>query len=520
MIRPGITIPLTSEMNTAAVAHTHHRFLPQEGERIFCSSEDEKNTVSKHLTFAGYIYRFRVIVITTKGEFAGPVTDVQASSVPSKMQPPVANYELSTTTSLYLSWVVPENNGGIILGYKLYRNNGNGTAMSGSSDATCGMEKSPAPQNCIVTGLTPGEEYQIQMATVNEVGEGMRSDPMIFIAAKVPGAPSDLTITAGSYSPTPSLTLTWKSGTDEGAQIFDYILAVKEFGNDTYVEYITMGGTKQVAWSLTSAPTKTLTAADFPGGQIPFEIGRQFLVKVQGVNLVGAGAFGAFTQPTKQDFAVTLNNGLVLSPPRKVSGFQRHLDQTGVQNDTNKMQWARLAETAINLGGDHPENITYHIYGDKIDGYANTLLHSQSHADAPEWEHSGAHASYPVKPGEGWFYTIRAGNAGGFLSEAVLPPVKMIAAFVPGLPRDFTAAMTSNSFETRLNWNPPLDDGGNSLVYYRIRSSQGNAWTSYVDAVQLTHLFTGQAVGSTTYYIAAGNNIGYGPELTVAIVVA
>lgn len=85
----------------------------------------------------------------------------------------------------YLSWVVPENNGGIILGYKLYRNNGNGTAMSGSSDATCGMETSPAPQNCIVTGLTPGEEYQIQMATVNEVGEGMRSDPMIFIAAKV-----------------------------------------------------------------------------------------------------------------------------------------------------------------------------------------------------------------------------------------------------------------------------------------------------------------------------------------------
>ncbi|CAD7941246.1 unnamed protein product [Amoebophrya sp. A120] len=467
----------------------------------------------------GNVYRFRVIVVTRKGDYPGPVTDVQVSAVPSKMLPPVANYELSTTTSLYVTWQVPENNGGIVRGYTLYRNEGNGTAVSEVSDPTCGRETTPAPQQCTITDLTPGAEYQIQMATVNEVGEGMRSDPTIFVAAKVPGSPQDLTISAaddGALTLTPSLTLTWRSGTDEGAMIFDYILAVKEVGVDNVVEYISMGGTEQASWNLVNAPTKTLTAAAF--STLPWEVGRHYQVKVQGVNLVGQGAWGQFTDPQKTELGVTLNNGVILSAPSKVSGFQRHTDQQGVPNDTIKMQWTKLS-TTTQFGGDVAENITYHVFGDRVSGSSDILLHSQSHLVASEWEHTGSHPTYPVSPGQAWYYTVRAGNGGGFLSEPVLPPVKMIAAFVPGVPRDFTAANTVNAFQTLLNWNPPADDGGNSLVFYRIRSSQGVAWTADVSATLLFHQYSGQQAVATTYYISAGNSIGFGAEATFALTV-
>ena len=116
------------------------------------------------------------------------------------------------------------------------------------------------------------------------------------------------------------------------------------------------------------------------------------------------------------------------------------------------------------------------------------------------------------------FYTVRAGNQGGFLSDPMLPPVGMIAAFVPGPPRNLVAVMTA-PFQTRLDWEIPLDDGGDSLTFYLVRSSQGQAWNSYVESTLLTHQYGGQGQVQTTYFISAGNRVGYGPETNFSMLV-
>ena len=179
-----------------------------------------------------------------------------------------------------MTWSVPETNGGVVFGYNLYRNDGNGTDVSTTPDATCGMTNKPAPQQCTLTNLKAGDEYQIQMTTINEAGEGPRSDPKIYIAAKVPGAPADLQITETKHYPFPTMTVTWKSGTDEGAQIFDYVLGIKLAGEADNPHLISMGGTELAAWPQVSFPIRTLATGDFSASAIPWEVGRHYQIKV------------------------------------------------------------------------------------------------------------------------------------------------------------------------------------------------------------------------------------------------
>lgn len=104
------------------------------------------------------------------------------------------------------------------------------------------MDTNPAPQNCILTGLVAGEEYQIELTTVNEFGESPRSPVAIAFAATVPGAPSNIRFTASAHTPA-SLTIQWDVGTDQGAIIYNYELAVSLASGSGPEEVVSMGGT-------------------------------------------------------------------------------------------------------------------------------------------------------------------------------------------------------------------------------------------------------------------------------------
>ena len=80
------------------------------------------------------------------------------------------------------------------IGYKLYRNSGGSTAISGTADTTCQMETNPAPQYCTISGLTNGDVYKIQLATINEVGEAPLSSIAELTSAATPAQPNAPTV--------------------------------------------------------------------------------------------------------------------------------------------------------------------------------------------------------------------------------------------------------------------------------------------------------------------------------------
>lgn len=48
----------------------------------------------------------------------------------------------------------------------------------------------PAPQECTLSGLNPGDIYQVQALAINDVGEGEKSDIVAMRAASVPATNS------------------------------------------------------------------------------------------------------------------------------------------------------------------------------------------------------------------------------------------------------------------------------------------------------------------------------------------
>lgn len=119
---------------------------------------------------AGQTYNFRIGVETTKETYYTAYTPIKAAGRPEPFTSPSTmfsqNVALSTVNSIRLDWPVVNDNGGTVMGYKVYRNNGMGTDISTSFDTTCQMEENPVPLGCAITGLTPGETYDIQIKGV------------------------------------------------------------------------------------------------------------------------------------------------------------------------------------------------------------------------------------------------------------------------------------------------------------------------------------------------------------------
>ena len=127
------------------------------------------------------------------------------------------------------------------------------------------------------------------------------------------------------------------------------------------------------------------------------------------MNLVGAGPWSEYTTVNYTVLGVTLNQGVIMGTPSKPTGLQRHVDQTGVNNSTLKVQWTKLSVssqvTKTEFGGDTEGNMTYHLFGDQVDGYRNQLIASFNHVtDAAEYQHNNLHPVYPVSPGQKWYY--------------------------------------------------------------------------------------------------------------------
>jgi uncharacterized membrane protein len=89
---------------------------------------------------------------------------------------------VSSSTEVDLSWVAPQNNGGLpITGYQIERNDGNGFNVIGNSQTTTYQD----------TGLIPSSEHAYMVAAVNSAGAGALSNsaPVTMLSAPTQSMP-------------------------------------------------------------------------------------------------------------------------------------------------------------------------------------------------------------------------------------------------------------------------------------------------------------------------------------------
>ena len=335
-----------------------------------------------------------------------------------------------------VSWVAPASNGGsAITGYTVTSNPGNLTCTT------------PGTLTCPVTGLTNGTPYTFSVTATNAIGTGPPSTSSNAVTpVTVPGAPTNVTATAGNTSATVNWTVPSSNG---GSAIIDY--TVTSSGSQTATA-IGAGATSATVSGLTNGTPYTFT--------------------VHARNNVGAGAESAAST------AVT--------PAPNVPGQPTSVG--AVPGDSQ----ATVSWTAPANNG-----------GSAIDGYTAT-----ANPGALTCSTTGTLncVVMGLSNGTAYTFTVKAHNiAGDSAASAASSPVT--PATVPDAPTGVSAVGGNGS--ATVNWSAPAANGGSPITGYAVTSSPDGrtCTTTGTLTCTVTSLTNGTAY---TFTVIASNAIGPG----------
>ena len=170
----------------------------------------------------GTSYTFSIVATNSDGDSSAATT---SAVTPSTTPGSVSGITTSGgPTSATVSWTAPTDNGGSpITSYTV-------TASPGGATCTVDLVANPsAALSCTVTGLTNGTSYTFTVTPTNANGSGTQSSPSNSVTPNnsAPGAPTNVTATAGDGSATVSWTA---PASDGGAAIDGYIVTANPGG--------------------------------------------------------------------------------------------------------------------------------------------------------------------------------------------------------------------------------------------------------------------------------------------------
>ncbi len=208
----------------------------------------------------GTPYVFRVAAVNSVG--TGSYSINSASVTPRSA--PSAPTNLSVTPgngSLSVSWTAPSSGGSVITDYIIQWSSNSGTSWTTFSD---GASLSTTE---VISGLTNGTAYLVQVAAVNAAGTGTYATSASATTPRtVPSAPTLGVITPGSGS----LSVAFTAGANGGSAITSY-------------QYSTNGGT---SWQTASGSTSPIVIFFLTNGT-------SYDVALRAVNVAGSGAASA-----------------------------------------------------------------------------------------------------------------------------------------------------------------------------------------------------------------------------------
>ncbi|MEX2625602.1 MAG: fibronectin type III domain-containing protein, partial [Ilumatobacteraceae bacterium] len=213
-------------------------------------STDRYTLVSGLATEADYQFRVAALNDIGQGAWSAPVT---GSAIGSPTEP--LNLALAHTSgTLTASWDPPaSDNGGAITHYVVRH------APSGSGSWTT-IDPASAPLD--ITGLTDGQEYDVQVAAVNSDGQGAWSTVAAGTPSATPGVVQNLVV----HENDGELVVEWAESVNDGGSMITGYEVTTDFGQDCTPEHWHPEGKTGHYWrctytGLTNGATHTITVA-------------------------------------------------------------------------------------------------------------------------------------------------------------------------------------------------------------------------------------------------------------------
>ncbi len=223
------------------------------------------STIAGLTNGTGYEVQVRAVNANGEGDWSPSATARPLATLPAAPAAPTLE---AGNEQLTVTWTAPTDTGGsAISSYHLrHREDGKGSW----TELTSGITST----NHVITGLTSGTSYEVQVRAVNASGEsGAWSESATATptaSSTVPDAPTTPTLEAGNAS----LTVTWTAPDDDGgSEITGYELQYSSDGGTTWtlIEASEITGTSHTITDLTN--------------------GTRYHVQVRAVNAVGDGAW-------------------------------------------------------------------------------------------------------------------------------------------------------------------------------------------------------------------------------------
>jgi titin len=298
------------------------------------------NSVSPSYTISGlqngYSYDFSVMEINMKG--AGDVSDItQIPSTPA--YPPDVEISHGDQT-IFLNWDYPDDRGNAVTGYNVYKSLDDVTySIISSNQSDLSYEDD---------GLINGTTYYYKVSSINDNGEGNKSDSVSDYPSKVPDTPNSSAITlvnSNASSSGQQLTIHWVMNPasllhDGGSPITSFDI-LNEAGD-------------QVVGNVVS----DLNNSNYSFVILNLINGQNYKFNVRAINRDGAGAMSLSPQGKP--------SGLP-DAPHIVQTYPKHTDGAGQQI---VIQWAEL-NVASGGTNTHPSDEGsavqhYKIYRDNV----------------------------------------------------------------------------------------------------------------------------------------------------------
>ncbi len=361
-----------------------------------------------------------------------------------------------------VSWTAPANDGGLpITKYRVSSQPGS-TSVSTADGSTTSV---------LFPGLTAGVQYTFTVRALNDMGQSAASAPsapvtILGTPAAVPGAPTDVTATAGDGV----ATVSWTAPADDGGSpVTEYRINVQP-------------GTTTVKVTPTTAGSPPPTTATFT----PLTNGQPVTFTVKAVNRVGQSAASA---PSNSVTPGTAAN--VPGAPTSV---------TAVAGDASaKVSWKPPTADG----------------GSPVTAYRVSIQPGKTSqtVDAP-----ATTASFTgLANGVSYTFTVRAANVAGYsvasAPSAPVTPSGSVTATVPGAPTNVRARPGIRS--ATVTWTAPASNGGSALTQYRVTSQPGNYFT-VVPATDTTARITVPAGSRFSFTVRAFNVVGQSAPSTAS----
>jgi large repetitive protein len=406
-----------------------------------------------------------VVTVTACNPTGGCVTSATHELTTDDYYKPTAPQSMQATATAggaTLTWSAPSSNGYTpITNYVISYSTDSGATWT---TPTRGISTA---LSATVTGLTPNTPIVFRVLARNIAGDSPASDPTSSVTPfETPSAPRTVALTPGNKQ----VTVIWDAPLSDGSNaVTDYVIQHSTNGTTwtTFSDGLN-SGLNTVVTGLTN--------------------GTNYVFRVAAVNAAGQGAWSHTSAPYPP--AVPFTNP---SKPTAVTGTE------GASGAVN-VSWTRPADTGgigitdYNIQYSSDSGTTWQNFSRT----ASTLL-------------SGTVTG--LDNGTSYVFRVRAVTslATGEYSDASAPVTPRTA---PGAPT-ITSATPSNS-QVVVCWTPNVNNGGSSVLYYKLRISSNAGGTFQTEGTNITDTcFTWKNLANGTAYVfkvAAANGAGAGSD--------